>query len=235
MAAPVVQSLASIIADLDPAYAPQRALFEQQKSLLPGQKEASIKGLEASKLNSFRDINTGANSKGMAFSGIPAAEQARYLGEKYLPAVAGVESDFISKDFNLSQALASLFGEQRLKGIDIRGGQEKTLQAYMEAERDRQFRAQEAAKTRQHEAAQAAANRAATAAVAKQQGAPSGLVDGISNLFNKKKGGDGFVSPNTFREGMSKWIKEGGSPDSYLQTFSGYINPVHQERFGGYY
>lgn len=158
---PQVQDLTQILAELDPAYAPQRGLFQQQQALLPGQMATAKQGLEVGKQNSFRDINTNANSKGMAFSGIPAAEQARYLGEKFLPAVAGVESDYAKQGFSLSQALAGLAGEQRLKGMDIRGGQQKTLDAYMEAERDRQFRAQEAEKQRQADARLAAAKTSA--------------------------------------------------------------------------
>lgn len=141
---PQVQSLDEILAQLDPAYAPSRGLYQQQQALLPGQLATAKQGLEVGKQNAFRDVNTNANSKGLAFSGIPAAEQSRYLGEKFLPAVAGVEGDYAKQNFTLSQALAGLESEKRLKGIDMRSGQQKTLDAYMEAERDRQFKAQQA-------------------------------------------------------------------------------------------
>ena len=141
---PQVQSLDQILAQLDPAYAPQRTLYQQQQSLIPGQTQTTLNGLEVSKQNAFRDVNTGANSKGLAFSGIPAAEQTRYLGEKYLPAVAGVQQDATKQQLTLAQSLAQLESEKRLRGMDVQTGQQKSLDAYLEAERERQFKAQQA-------------------------------------------------------------------------------------------
>lgn len=157
MQPPTVQSLDQILAQLDPAYAPQRQLFQQQQSLLPGQQAAAQSGLDVQKQNAFRDVNTNANSKGLAFSGIPAAEQTRYLGEKYLPAVASLQSDFQKQGFTLSQALAQLSAEQRLKGLDMQSSQQKTLDDYLEAERQRQFEAQQNELQRQADARLAAA------------------------------------------------------------------------------
>lgn len=154
---PQVQTLDQILAELDPAYAPQRQIFQQQQALLPGQEQAALTGLEVGKQNAFRDVNTMANAKGLAFSGIPAAEQTRYLGEKYLPAVASTKGEFQKQNLTLAQALAALAGEQRIKAIDTRGGQQKVLDAYLEAERDRQFRAAEAEKQRRADAALSAA------------------------------------------------------------------------------
>lgn len=163
MAAPTVQSLDKILASLDPAYKPSEALYNQQIATLPGQEQTALGALDASKTNSFRDINTGANSKGLAFSGIPAAEQARYLGEKYLPAVAGVKSNTQTQQFTLQQALASLASEKRLKGLETQTHQQDVLNTYLENERERQFRAKQAELDRQARAAEAAASRASSA------------------------------------------------------------------------
>lgn len=142
---PQVQSLDQILASLDPAYAPQRTLFQQQQALIPGQTQTALTGLDTAKTNNFRDVNTNANSKGLAFSGIPVAEQTRYLGEKYLPAVAGVQQDAQKQTLTLAQSLAQLSSEQRLRAMDTRDTQQKALDTYLEAERDRQFKAQQAA------------------------------------------------------------------------------------------
>lgn len=184
MAAPKVQSLDKILAQLDPAYAPSRQLYNQQIGTLPGQEQQAVSGLDAAKQNSFRDINTGANSKGLAFSGIPEAEQARYLGEKYLPAVAGIKQNTQTQQFTLQQALASLASEQRLKGLDVRTGQQKTLDDYLESERQRQFTARQNALDRQATAANAAADRAASAS------------DTTSLTLKKNKGGGYTVLEN---------------------------------------
>lgn len=80
--------------------------------------------------------------------------------------------------------------------------------------------------------AQAAA-KASQAAV--EKGAPQGLVRSISNYFATNKGADGFVSPETYKRAMQGWINEGGSPTSFHETYGGFINPVHQAQWGGYY
>lgn len=146
---PTVQSLDQIIASLNPAYDPSRALYNQQIQTLPGAEDTAIKGLDAAKVNSFRDINTSANSKGLAFSGIPSEEQARYLGEKYLPAVANVKAGTQKQTFALQQALAGLDQEQRLKATDTQNQQQQALNAYLEEIRKEQFQAQQAALDRQ--------------------------------------------------------------------------------------
>lgn len=142
---PAVQSLDQILASLDPAYAPQRTLYQQQQALIPGQTAQARAGLDVAKGNAFRDVNNNANSKGLAFSGIPVGEQTRYVGEKYLPAVANLENDAQKQTFTLSQALAQLESDKRLKATDTQNDQQKTLDAYLESERDRQFKAQQAA------------------------------------------------------------------------------------------
>lgn len=246
MAAPVVQSLDKILATLEPAYKSSRGLFNQQIQALPGQEQAAVQGLDYAKTNAFSDINTQANAKGLAFSGIPSGEQARYLGEKYLPAVAEVKGNTQKQQFTLQQALASLEADKYKTGLGTREHQQDTLNTYLSAERDRAFQASQAAKERAFKATEAArdrnftasqnaANRAAQASSAVQKGAPAGLVSGVYKLLNSKKGRDGFVSPGTFRSGMSKWVAAGGSPDSYLDTYSAFVNPVHQKRWGGYY
>lgn len=142
MAAPVVQNLEQILADLEPAYAPSRALYNQQISFIPTQTKAARAGLDVAKANSFRDINTQANSKGLAFSGIPTAEQTRYTGERYLPALADLENTAQTQTFTLQQALAGLEKEKYTRGLDTRTEQQKILDAYLEAERERAFKAQ---------------------------------------------------------------------------------------------
>lgn len=198
---PQVQSLDQILAQLDPAYAPQRTLFQQQQALIPGQTQTALTGLEATKQNAFRDVNTGANSKGLAFSGIPAAEQTRYLGEKYLPAVAGVTQDAQKQSLTLAQSLAQLESDKRLKGIDTQQGQQKSLDAYLEAERTRQFQAQQNALDRQAAAAKASSSGGLTAYQAAQ------LAKDAANQFKIK----------TLKSGNYSATGPNGAPISVFQ------------------
>lgn len=223
---PVVQSLDQILAELDPAYAPQRQLFQQQQTLLPGQQATAKQGLEVGKQNAFRDVNTNANSKGLAFSGIPAAEQTRYLGEKFLPAVANMESDFQKQGFTLAQAIASLEGEKRLKGLDTRSGQEKVLQAYQEAERDRQFKAQQ-----QREQIAAENVRAARASAAKPDTRLRDTIDTISGGLANRAGGDSRVNPEDWGKAKRQWVGMGFAPGEFDAQFGQFVNGRHYQDY----
>jgi hypothetical protein len=139
---PVVQSLEELYAQYNPVYDQSRALYNQQLSAIPGKYQGQVAGLGVAQQNAFRDINTGANSKGMAFSGVPAAEQMRYTGEKYLPALAALQNQQNTETFQLQQAIAGLNSDQRLKAMETRSGQQKSLDQYLQAERDRQFQLQ---------------------------------------------------------------------------------------------
>lgn len=133
------------MAQLDPAYSGSRNLYQQQIAALPGQAQSQVAALDAAKTNSFRDINTGANSKGLAFSGIPIAEQSRYLGEKYLPAVAGVQQSQNQQQMTLQQALAQLEQDRYKTALGTQQGQQKSLQDYLSQQEDYNFRAQQGA------------------------------------------------------------------------------------------
>lgn len=126
-AAPVVQNLQDIIASLNPAYAQSANLFQTQIQAIPGQTAAAQAALDATKTRSFSDINTNANSKGIAFSGIPSSEQARYLGEKYLPAVANLKTSANNQKLTLQQALASLYQDQYKTALGIQQTQQGQL------------------------------------------------------------------------------------------------------------
>jgi hypothetical protein len=78
------------------------------------QESADIGGLEQARTNAFESINTGANRRGMFFSGIPLAEQSKYVGENYLPAVASLKNRYAGIRSNLYQTLADQLGQYDL-------------------------------------------------------------------------------------------------------------------------
>jgi hypothetical protein len=157
MAAPVVQDLSQLMAELDPAYSQSRNLINQQISTIPGQTSAAVAGLDAAKTNAFRDIQSGANSRGMAFGGIPLEEQGRYLGEKYLPARAQVEQGGQQQQMTLMQALANLEQDRYKTALTTQQRQQSELGAYNQTAEDRAFRAQQAALDRSASASSRAA------------------------------------------------------------------------------
>lgn len=160
MAAPKVQSLNQIIAELQPGYAGQQKLYKQQISQVGKDLSTQKQGLAAEKVQGFNTINNQATGRGLSFSGIPLDEQATYLSTKYLPAVADLESGANQQRLTLQQALAALNTDIRNRALDTRQTQQSALETYLENERQRRFDAQQAALDRAAEAARAAQSNA---------------------------------------------------------------------------
>lgn len=73
-------------------YQPQVDQLNSQIAALPGQQAAQMSALDQAKVNAFKDITSSANSKGVLFSGVPIDQQSTYVGTKYLPAVADLQT-----------------------------------------------------------------------------------------------------------------------------------------------
>lgn len=238
MAAPKVQSVEQIIRSLNPAYQGSINVIQKRQAQLPGMFNAQKTALGAEKVQGFNQINSQMNARGLGFSGITGEEQANYLSTKYLPGMQMLAQQENEQRLSLDEALAKINQERRLGAMDIRRDQTKTLESYLSEQRQRawerqKFNAQMALERAQmaQQASIAAANRAA-----KDSGpSATGMVSSISEDMNKRRGKDGFVSPQTFRKNMQSWMAKGGSPSAFTDAFGGYVNPMHQKLYGGYY
>ena len=136
----MARELAQIMTELDSVYRPQRDLYNQQLSQQDPQMEAEQKGLMAQKEDSFRQITDQANRRGMFYSGLPIAEEQRYTGQQFLPAMANLAGKYKASKDNLSETLNRLSMEQRDKGYGIQQN-ELAIDEQMrrEAEQRRQF------------------------------------------------------------------------------------------------
>ena len=136
----MARALDQIISELDSVYRPQRDLYNQQLSQQDPQMEAEQKGLMAQKEDSFRQITDQANRRGMFYSGLPIAEEQRYTGQQFLPAMANLAGKYKASKDNLSETLARLGIEQRDKAYGVYQ-QELAIDEQMrrEAEQRRQF------------------------------------------------------------------------------------------------
>ena len=125
----MARALTDILTELNTTYNPRRQaqtdVYNQNLAAVDPQQQADLSGLEAAKKDSFSQIETGANRRGMFFSGIPLAEQAKYVGQNYLPAVANLQNRYAQIRGNLRQSLADTLAnidtEQRKFGQDIYG------------------------------------------------------------------------------------------------------------------
>ena len=222
MQPPAVQTLDEILASLQPGYQAQEEIFNRQIAAAPGQAQSRKSGLEATKVNAFRDINRGANASGNAFSGVPIEEQTRYLGEKYLPGLQAIDEETTQRQDALSMALAQLGTEKRNLALTTRQGQEKARDEYIarELEYQRQREAEERERAFQRSQSAAKDNR------------PVQARDEMAGLLSGNAGGDGKVSPETYKRGKAQWVAQGFNAADYDTYFRSFVNESHAWDYG---
>ena len=166
--APSVQTLDQIMAELAPGAQGQIDNIGKRRELLGTQATAQKSGLEAAKVKGFNTINNQMTGRGISFGGIAADEQAQYLAEKYLPAVAGVDMSVNQQNLGLDNEAAKIQSDIRNMAFSTREGQQKDLNSWNQNERqiaaqaeaarlDREFRARESTADRNFQAKQNAA------------------------------------------------------------------------------
>jgi len=166
MAAPAVQGLDQIIAELNPAFQQSTDVLAQRKAGIAPKYDAQRSGLEAARVQGFNTINNQATNRGLSFSGIPLDEQATYLSTQYLPGQQAANAAQNSDELQLDQALADLNLTKSNQAMQIRQTQQSSLDQYLAQEAQRQFEAQQNALNR---SAQAASSRAAETGPTAQQ------------------------------------------------------------------
>lgn len=114
----MARALSDIMTELESTYNPLRnrsqEVYNKGLEATNPQESADLSGLEQAKKNAFESINTGANRRGMFFSGIPLSEQSKYVGENYLPSVASLKNRYAGIRSNLYQTLAQQLGQYDL-------------------------------------------------------------------------------------------------------------------------
>jgi hypothetical protein len=154
----MARALQDILNELDAGgYTQTRQLINDQLAALPGQADAQVAGLNAQKDAAFNQITAGAQDRGMGFSGIPLADQSKYVATDFLPAIAKVQQTQNDTRGSLLNALNSSEQEK------MKFGQSLYQNDLNLDEQKRQFDAQQAA---------------ARAAAAASNGAFNGLFSG---------------------------------------------------------
>lgn len=135
---PQVRTLSQIMAELAPTYNPQVQAIKTRQSLIPQAIKAEEAGLEAKQGRAFEDILGGARRRGLGFSGIPMAEQAKYTATDYLPALARLRQSGQEQALTLEEALYGIQERQGTLAQQLREQEQNRLFNYEEAERNRQ-------------------------------------------------------------------------------------------------
>lgn len=116
----MARALEDIIRELNSVYDPQRDVYKQQIGTLDPLLASEEQGLQAQKKDEFEQITNRANRRGLFYSGIPVAEEQRYIGSSFLPAVANLKGKYATQRFNLQDAIAKITESQQLKAYDVR-------------------------------------------------------------------------------------------------------------------
>lgn len=228
---PKVQSLAQIMAELQPAISGQQKVIQQQQEQLGVKTAAQKKGLAAEKVQGFNDINTQATGRGVSFSGIPLDEQATYLSTKYLPAVAALDQAELEGNTAFSGQLADLYSSLYSQAFGERGNQRSELNSWNKMLQEQKFTAGQNAQDRAAAASRAAADRAPT-------GPDNATI--IANLNNwatgaagnsRRTGGDGKLSPSDFKAGFQVAAQYGMDVDTYVAVMQRYVNTSHAKDY----
>lgn len=256
--APKVQTLAESMAMLEPAYAEQRGLINEQMEGLGAASDVRRERLEGAKTRAFDQINAQARGRGsaVAMGGIPLHEQAEYLSFEYLPGMQDIEMLEGQERMQLRGQIADINKESRTTALSRIDQQQQSLnqwnlqQAQIEAQRreaelhrrfttseriaSQQFASSERVATQQFTASQNAANRAASAASAGPAGLTSGQAkSALLGLMTggNRRGADGYVSPDAYRRIASQAYAAGIDPDSYAILMGEFINPKHASSY----
>lgn len=177
----MARTVEQIQKELNSTFNAERQVVNKQLGQLPSLFAGQKAGLEAQQQQAFGDILTGAKRRGLKFSGIPLAEQAKYTSTNFLPALAGLEQQRNDSRSALQAALANITQRQGTLAQQI-----------YQQELDRDFQAQ-----------QASLSRAAIAAAVPTGGNPwGGTVEGLAtgqggySRERRPDGGYNFYDPN---------------------------------------
>lgn len=228
-------------AQLAGLYNPQRELVGKQLAELDPYKEAQTKALEQAKINAFRDISRTAGQRGIARSGFIPSEEARYTGEKYLPALASLQQQYNSQQTALQQAL---------NDINLRQAQE--ARGYVEQQRERDFKAQQLAEERAYNermAREEFANKERLQAISnslerekfnylkEQDALLKANRDAINKMFadvasKMPATWDQKFSPKKWAEIRNEYMKLGlGDKEDFFNEYYRYVNPSHKSDY----
>ena len=230
--APTVQSLSDVYNELNSAYAGGRDVINEQISGLGEKYGAQRTALEAEKVQGFDTINEQATGRGMAFSGIPLDEQAKYLSTKYLPGMQQLDYQQNAEVLTMRGQLADIDKEQRLGAMSRIDQQQSALNQWnltqmqiqsqaAEAEKQRAWQAEQNRIDQQFQATQNAANRTAQ----KEYGTTMAQ-DWAARVGAAATVKGGYVSSTSWKALSREFVAGGyGSYTDFQKRFKNYVEP----------
>lgn len=152
-------TLDQIIAEINGVYQPQVNAIEQRRAQIPGMIQAEQAGLDARKESAFEGIVNQARRRGtgVAFGGIPLADQAKYTATDYLPAQARLIQSGREQQMSLTDALNQIYERRNAFAYQIKQNDDQLAESRRQFDANLAFqREQQAAQLRAAAAANAA-------------------------------------------------------------------------------
>lgn len=191
------RTLEQIYSALDSVYTPQVNSLRTRQANTVQEAEADVAAATGAKDRAFGDIMSGARRRGtgIAFGGIPLAEQARYASDVFAPSVMKAKADARNRATSLEEAILGLNERRTTQAQGIFDGERNFF------EQQRQYNESQALQREQMAAQQ---RQAAAAQWAPTMGMPGGQVQGVATqkpataavgsygFKNKKDGSAGF-------------------------------------------
>ena len=209
-------------------YDPQKTILQGQIAALQPEYEAQLSGLEQAKVNAYRDIETTARGRGMQFSGFSPEQQARYTGERYLPAVAGLKSQLQGRKSALELAMAELGSSQGLQALNLWRDEQTRRQAAEQFDKELALKREMAVWDRD------------TARMTRGGSSSKDLTTrdiwgAIGSNLYAVRGGDGYVSPNDYKLAKQDAIEMGMSASDFDDRYANLVNPSHSWEYSDKY
>lgn len=188
---PGARTIEQIYASLGSVYDPQANNIRARQAELPNQLAVDEQQLNAKRTQAYDDITSGAQKRGMFFSGFPLQEQAKYADQYYTPELARMRGSYRTNALSLEDAIAQI--------NERRSGQAQSIftneRDYYENVRQNELARAEAARGRASAAASAAPDFSGISSMLQQMATGGGqdqsaerqrAVNALTGLFNTK-------------------------------------------------
>lgn len=183
--------------------------------------DARKESVKQAKVNAFRDIKNTAVERGAGWSGFLPSEEARYVGEEYLPALATLTGDQNRAQMSLKDALLNLQTDRRSQVLDFRERLRQEALERKQLQEQREFERQQ----NQLDRSYSGGGGGFTPTAGERETAALALA---AEEF--RPGSDNFVSPDNWNSIRNDWIKAGGSAGAFDAQYGHLINPAHFAR-----
>lgn len=230
VSAPKVQSLAEIMAELEPASTAQTSIIKGKQAGLDAKYTGQEAALNAKKARAMDTINNQATGRGMgtSFSGIPLDEQATYLSTDFLPKVADLNLQKNTENMALESDLADIYSNNYKSAYTTRQGQNSDLNSWNMQEMQNEFSAAEAERNRQFQAGQNAADRAVTQAQYDKENEVMTPYEAAFSVISSAVAGGRDISAPVFQNARDAYRLAGGDTSQFASEFWKYV-PADQQ------